>query len=213
MSTADRSTKMRDRDVRTAVLKKVIADHVADPSTRVIEELGLEHGACRVDIAVVNGFLHGYELKSDSDTLSRLPLQIEAYSKVLDRATLIAGEKHINAALDLLPNWWGIKVATRGPRGAVHIETIRPVSNNPSASPVHIAQLLWRDEVAAILEGLGVEKKALRTNRAGLYSLLTTIVSLVELRQMVRERLKLREAWRRPVQRGSHDDLLRHLAM
>lgn len=213
MSTADRSTKMRDRDVRTAVLKKVIADHVADPSTLVVEELGLEHGACRVDIAVVNGFLHGYELKSDADTLSRLPFQIDAYSKVLDRATLIAGERHIDAAIGLLPDWWGIKVATRGSRGAIHIETVRPVSNNPAASPVHIAQLLWRDEVIAILEGLGVEKKALRTNRAGLYSLLAVTVGLVELRQMVREHLKLREVWRRPVQRESHGDLLPHLAM
>ena len=28
--------------------------------TRIIEELGITHGAARVDIAVVNGVIHGY---------------------------------------------------------------------------------------------------------------------------------------------------------
>lgn len=187
---------MKDRDVRNAVLQKVIAEHVNDSKTLVVEELGLEHGACRVDIAVINGALHGYELKSQADTLERLPSQVESYSKVLDRATLVTAEEHLDEAISHIPNWWGIKVATVGVRGAILIDTFRPVSNNPTPSAFHIAQLLWRPEALAILESLDLEKKALRTNRAGLYTLLAQSLGIGDLRKAVREQLKHRRNWR-----------------
>lgn len=204
--------KMRDRDIRAAVLQKVICDHLTDPNTLVVEELGLQHGANRVDIAVVNGALHGYELKSEVDTLDRLPSQAEAYSKVFDRATLVTAENHLAQAISLVPAWWGIKVATRGTRGAVLFDTYRRVECNPSVSTFHVAQLLWRTEAVAILGALGVEEKALRKNRAGLYSLLTDLLSPSQLRSRVREALKARKDWRCPGPRVSCGDSIQHTA-
>lgn len=192
------TNKTRDRDVRAAVLKKVLAEHVADPKVLVVEELGLQHGSCRVDIAVVNGFLHGYELKSDSDTLERLPTQVEAYSKAMDRATLVVGEHHLASAEAVLPAWWGIKVASVGKRGGISIETHRAVGPNPSVSAFHVAHLLWRPEIAKILEERGVEKRKLRGNRRELYEIAAELVPLMELRLLVRESLKNRTTWRRP---------------
>src|SRR5439155_10222560 len=93
---------LRDRDVRQALHRKVLRDHHGDANTLVLDELGLRHGACRVDIAVVNGYLHGYEIKSDSDTLDRLPAQVAVYNLVLDRATLVVGERHLQKAQPLL---------------------------------------------------------------------------------------------------------------
>jgi hypothetical protein len=49
----------------------------------MLDEFGLEHGEVRVDVAVINGELHGYEIKSERDTLERLPRQVKAYSAVL----------------------------------------------------------------------------------------------------------------------------------
>ena len=77
----------------------------------ILNELGLRHGRCRVDVAVVNGSVHGNELKSDRDTLDRLSFQVQTYGKVLDRATLVVGERHAEKAIAMLPDWWGIKVA------------------------------------------------------------------------------------------------------
>lgn len=189
---------MRDRDVRDAVKRKVLADHLHNPEVLVVDELGLDHGSCRVDIAVVNGKLHGYELKSESDTLVRLPNQVLAYSKVLDHATLVVAENHLVAATKMIPAWWGVKVASKGQRVAIKIETVRPAAKNPSPSPFHIAQLLWRTEALCLLEEVGIEKKALRTNRAGLYKLLAEFIPLNELRRLVRQQLKGRESWRCP---------------
>src|SRR3954453_16495336 len=101
---------MRDREVREALHSKVLREHHGQANTLVVDELGLRHGMVRVDIAVVNGFLHGYEIKSDADTLSRLPTQVDVYSKVLDRATLVVGERHVEKAKLCVPEWWGIKV-------------------------------------------------------------------------------------------------------
>lgn len=79
---------MNDHHLRQAVKRKVLARHAKDPDTRIVEELGLRHGLARVDIAVVNGIIYGYELKSDKDNLQRLPHQIEIYNSVLDKVTL-----------------------------------------------------------------------------------------------------------------------------
>ena len=43
------------------------------------------------DIAVINCSIHGYEIKSDLDTLMRLPQQLEFYAMTLQKLTLVVG--------------------------------------------------------------------------------------------------------------------------
>jgi hypothetical protein len=181
-------------------MKKVLSDHISDPRVLVMEELGLEHGTCRVDIAVINGLIHGYELKSDSDTLARLPQQAVVYSRALDKVTLVVGEKHELQARGLIPSWWGIKITYAGQRGAINIDNFRPALINPNVSPYHVSHLLWRNEAIAILESLNVGKKDLRCSRFHLYALLAEMLPLRLLRKHVREALKNRTNWRRLVQ-------------
>jgi hypothetical protein len=187
---------MRDRDVRLALHRTVLREHHGDPDTLVVDELGLRHGLCRIDIAVVNGYLHGFEIKSDSDTLERLPDQIRTYSAVLDRATLVVGERHLQKAKGLLPAWWGIKLVTVGPRGGIEFKQHRMFQTNPSINRTALAELLWRPEVIEILRERGVAPAMLRHPRAALYQSLIESTTLPELRVLVRERLKSRVGWR-----------------
>ena len=76
---------MNDKQIRVAVHQKLFRHYSATPNTLVLEEVGLRHGAARVDFLVVNGMLHGFELKSDRDNLIRLENQIPIYCSVLDR--------------------------------------------------------------------------------------------------------------------------------
>lgn len=194
---ADRGS-MRDIDVRQALWRKVLADHIKDPRTRVVPELGVAYGEARVDIAVVNGRLHGFEIKSDSDTLARLPAQVEAYSRVFDRVTLVAGSKHITALMALIPDWWGIKIATSGVRNAIHFTDLRATSHNPGVDGASLAALLWRDEAVAALTAQGI--KGIKSKpRAQLATLLAETLSLKELSHVVREAIKSREDWRSDV--------------
>jgi hypothetical protein len=68
--------------------------------------MGIWSGSVRIDVAVINGELTGYELKSDRDTLERLPLQAELYSRVFDRLILVVGKRHAKKAIEHIPEWW-----------------------------------------------------------------------------------------------------------
>jgi len=184
-----------DKEVREALHRSVLIEHRRDGNTLVLNELGLRHGTCRADIVVVNGFLHGFEIKSDVDTLDRLPQQIMVYNEVFDRVTLVVGEKHHGRALDMIPHWWGVKIASKHDLKVDFLHHRRPTLNT-DLNPVAVAELLWRPEAVGILRGLGIEEKRLRFPRSHLYSLLTELVDLPELRRLVRETLKGRPGWR-----------------
>jgi hypothetical protein len=191
-----RVTLVDDPQLRKALKKKVLAAYTADPEARIIDELGLHHGASRVDVAVVNGQLHGYEIKSDQDRLVRLRTQIPVYNSVLDRVTLIVGQRHAAKAPRLVPPWWGVKAAEYGPRGGVRFTTIRASKPNPHVNPLSIARLLWRDEALILLEQLGQARGSSGKARLDLYLHLSEVAPLHRLRAHVRESLKKRTTWR-----------------
>lgn len=85
---------MYDADIRRSLRSKVEAIHKDDPTTTIVDELGLRQGEVRVDLAVVNGVLKGYEIKSLADTLRRLPTQVSIYSQILDYASIVLAEEH-----------------------------------------------------------------------------------------------------------------------
>jgi len=189
---------MNDRQIREFFHRKRLRRHHADGDTVVVDELGLKHGRRRADIAVVNGHLIGYEIKSDEDSLCRLDEQIKAYGDVFDRATVIVGTKHADAVFSLVPEWWGIIISRPGARGGISFETARPPGLNRAVDPFSVAQLLWSNEATNILAELGVPQKTLRQRRAVLYQLLVEMLRPDELRRRVRECLKNRRNWRCP---------------
>lgn len=191
--------QLRDGDVRQAVHQKVLRAHLGCPNTLVLDELGLSHGSARVDIAVINGQIHGYEIKSDKDTLVRLPNQIEVYSAVLDRVTLVVGKAHIDEAMTKIPSWWGVVLATKGSRNAVNLQTQRSAQKNPNINLYEVASLLWRDEALELLEEHGISKGLRSKPRHVLYQCLVERLGERDLRQAIRQRLRDRHAggdWR-----------------
>lgn len=135
--------------IRSA-LKKKLGAH--DKKVRIIEELGIRHGIARIDIAVVNEIMHGYEIKSDRDTLRRLPDQMNEYNDVFDKLTLVTGRHHLYDAINIIPDWWGIMVAKIDVNNKVIFYTIREAEDNQKQIGVSIARLLWREEALQILE-------------------------------------------------------------
>ncbi|WP_231729630.1 sce7726 family protein [Sphingomonas sp. CCH18-H6] len=168
----------------------------ACPNTLVIDELGLDHGSCRIDIAVINGHIRGVEIKAGADTLERLPRQVAAYGEVVDKALLIVDPKHLAPALTMVPDWWGIMVAERGTTQGVRFRRVRPERSNKGVDPLVLARLLWRPEAQAILKSLGVSEQELRAPRATLYKMLVDRLPLRRLSQTIRETLKARTSWR-----------------
>ena len=190
---------MNDVEIRNSFHRKRLRRQHAHEGTLVVNELGLNHGRCRADIAVANGCLIGYEIKSDRDSLGRLTEQVKSYNAVFDRAFVIVGERHAVSIRKHLPEWWGLILSSRGARGAVHFKTLRPAAKNEGIDPISVAQLLWRTEAAEILRHKGLSPKILRQPRAILYEYLVDALNGRELQRTVTDCLKLRRNWRCPV--------------
>ena len=188
--------RLRDSDLRAATVHRLLAHACQSADTLVLHELGLSHGTSRVDIAVINGHIRGVEIKAEADTLERLPRQVEAYGRVVDRATLIASERHLPRALDLLPDWWGVVSARRAMNGAVVFRRLREERANRQTDAVSLARLMWRDEVHAVLWAMGCEAKLLRAPRIELYAELAERLPKARLAALVRATLKARTSWR-----------------
>lgn len=184
-----------DALIRVA-LKQKLEKHYIKDNVRIIEEMGIGHGVARIDIAVVNGIMHGYEIKSDRDTLQRLSEQMGAYDSVFDQVTLVVGKKHLYDSINIVPDWWGIMTARVGDNKSIAFNNIRGAENNPKQNSASIAKLLWREEALMMLEEVG-EADGLRSKpRISIYEKLSTTFDQDTLGKKVRDVLFFRKGWR-----------------
>jgi hypothetical protein len=186
--------------IRSALKKTLEKYHAKDEKVRIIEELGIQHGIARVDIAVLNGLLHGYEIKSDQDTLQRLPEQMDAFNSVFDKMTLVVGKTHLYEATNIVPDWWGITVAKIDPNSLVRFSMIREGELNKQQDSISVARLLWREEAVGILEEKGEAK--------GFYSKTRDVI--YEKLSLVFDQETLREKYEKQYLSGKVGDLTRH---
>jgi hypothetical protein len=181
-------TPSRDGDVRALLKQHLAAFHSSTP-TLILDELGLCEGDVRVDVAAVNGELSGFEIKSPADSLARWPKQRRVYSKVLDRAWLVATGKSLDAAK--APAWWGLIriVETANQLG---IRVLRDAVRNPSPDALAIAQLLWHAEALEVLERRGLARGVRSKRRAFAWQRIVEELTLDEIRSEVRLALQAR---------------------
>ena len=140
-----------DSAIRSALKPRLIEEQGQNSETVLIEELGLCRGQVRLDIAVVNGLLHGYEIKSDRDNLRRLRKQVSVYGQVLDQSTLVVGDRFLTTAANVVPSWWGV-LHVHADHQALRFNTLRRPRANPGRDPRVLVQLLWADHAMKLLE-------------------------------------------------------------
>lgn len=186
---------MRDRDIRDILVKSLKTKCKKNGKTILIEELGLCQGISRVDVAVINGALHGYEIKSERDSLKRLPVQQEFYNRIFDYVTIVASTRHIQKIKKNIPLWWGLLEA-KYRNDELVLKKIRPVKRNTSVDPKFLVQLLWKDEALNILKARNVHKGVLSKTREDIWNRLVEKLSINELRFEVRKTIKERKFWR-----------------
>lgn len=191
------AVKMRDADVRQATWAMINRRKSNNgPDVLKLNELNL-CSEVRVDITVINGHMTGYELKSASDNLKRLPKQILYYSKVLDYCNLVVAENHLDNALQLLPPSWGVYVVETLKTGSLHICNYRPARIDRSLFSARSAvELLWRDEALSILAQYGYDKGVRSLTRPFIWDRMVERFTASQIRKIVRYQLKSRKNWR-----------------
>jgi hypothetical protein len=184
-----------DFAIRSVLQNQLLEKYRHNADAMVLSELGICQGLARIDMAVVNGSLNGYEIKSDLDTLDRLPMQSMYYCKVFDCMEIIIGERHLQEVLEVTPSWWGITIATKNDIG-VQLEVYRKGLRNEEPDAYAIAQLLWKSEALNLLCEYDLEKGCKSKNKEILWRRLADNLPLNDLKRFVRQCLKARTNWR-----------------
>jgi hypothetical protein len=148
--------------------------------------------------------MHGYELKSDRDNLQRLPEQVSSYAAVFDLVTLVVSERHLRNAIDVIPDWWGIKVARVDSTRPFLWDLKLPILN-PSLDPMSLLSLLWRNEALALAQELCNNATRSGNSRESICAELLRHSSLDYLSARVRHCLRTRPNWRAGGTRESCD--------
>lgn len=186
----------RDEDIRQALHQKRLAHLRHHPNTIVVDELGLAHAKSRIDVAVINGCIHGYEIKSGLDTLDRFEGQFEIYRQTLQKLTFVLSPRHVENVQQKAPEWCGLIEASLGSRKSVHFRVLRRPSKNPDVDPVMMAHLLWRPEAVRLLLELGHVEKELRGPRIELYRMISAKLKAADIIVKIREAMIKRQVWR-----------------
>lgn len=182
-----------DTTIRTALKKELAELYDGAPETAILEEMCVRRGGARIDVALVNGVLHGFELKSDRDSLDRLASQATAYSSVFDRVTLVVGERHLQLGAELVPDWWGIRVA-RPLHNSIIFRDLKLPLLNPHIDPVAVAELLWREDALSFLRKLGADRGVRASSKRDVCTKLAQCADTVELRSYVRQSIRARRS-------------------
>ena len=146
---------MLDKDIREPLF-----DYLDERygKVRTIEEKII--GKSRADVlAIVEGEIIGFEIKSDSDTYSRLKRQIKDYEHFCNRCYVVVGESHIHVS-EHIPDYWGIIVVNNE-----NVIVDRDAAQCPKVKIFDQLDLLWRNELSNIQEKEGLPKLANKRRR------------------------------------------------
>jgi len=186
---------LSEQEIRSLILESIGMSSKSTTPHRVVEEFGMCLGESRIDIAVINGSLIGYEIKSDFDNLKRLPSQFHNYSLIMDKLIVVTTHKHLEKVKSLVPVWCGLDVVVKKDN-TVQLLTIRKPRKNLMTDPLSLVQLLWRDELIEALEKSGRATNFKNQNKHGLYKTMLETFTSKSLKKIVRDFLFSRSTWR-----------------
>lgn len=184
---------LKDADMRVKLLdelRRMNAQH----DYRIIEEMAVCDGDARVDVAVANGKLCGYEIKSNADTLDRLPLQQKCYDRTFDNVSIVVGEKFVDSIHLYVPEYWGIFVIKEA-QNECRIKKVRAAKVNRNVEINALLELLWKEEIFALLKQHNIRGISGK-NRRILRQIAIDNIKSKTIKDYVRETLKHRENWR-----------------
>lgn len=185
---------MKDPCIRQLLKDTELQHFFIDDNSKVVDELSLPVAKARIDLAVINGSLHGYEIKSACDTLQRLPSQIEAYTKVFDYLSIVTENKYHERILDFVPPWVGIIICNEK-KGVKIIQQLRKPKLNKGKQSFFIAKLLWREELIDSLIEYKIPFKKKDRNWL-LCEALSLNLDINAISFIVRDKLKKRTDWK-----------------
>ena len=142
----------------------------------------------KADLVVLDKTATAWEIKSDRDSLARLPGQVADYRRVFGQVAVLVGESRVEAALARVPDGVGVSCLTDGGR----IDTARAAADRADLTdPVAVFEALRLPEAIAILKSLDIPApKVPNTQRHAALAALFAGVDPVDLQARMARTLK-----------------------
>lgn len=136
-----------DKDIREPLFEYL--EQIYGKS-RIFEEKNM--GYSRADVVmVVSDAIYGIEIKSDSDTYTRLATQVPDYDKYFDFNIIVVGSTHALHVGEHVPDYWGI-ISVEETESGCDFYYFREPKPNPKRLMKHKLEILWRYELALLQE-------------------------------------------------------------
>lgn len=185
-----------DIDIRKTLCEELYKKLPMNLKSMIINELMV--GESIADVSVITEKkVSLFEIKSDMDSLVRLPKQVMDYDSVGDYCSLVTTDTFLQKiqGQSLVPDNWGI-IKASSINGKVILESIRQPVYSPEVNPDYLAHSLWSNELIEHLEDInnlhGVKSK----NNCHKRQRLIENTTINELKRMYRNSHLKRGNWR-----------------
>ena len=166
---------MLDRDMREPLFD-FLDEHFG--KIRTIEEKVIEGSRADV-LGVLDGYIVGFEIKSDGDTYTRLKTQVRDYDRFCDFCYIVVGQSHRKHVAEHVPEHWGIIAVTDE---GTFLD--RGADDNPGALLSEQILLMWKRELFLLLDMNGKPKYRQKSRKFLREYLLTHIPPDILKKQM-----------------------------
>ena len=148
-----RLSDLRDDYVfRSALVQRILLGRHSLNTASLLNEFRVARS--KADIVILNGTSTAYEIKSDRDSLARLPHQLEDFRRHFAKVAVVASENHIKQLERVAPPDVGILMLTR----SFSIRTIREPEPRPELiDAVSLIDSLRVGEAKRVIQRLGDE--------------------------------------------------------
>jgi hypothetical protein len=180
-----------DKTIRKFLIARLAS--LSNKPKAIIEELRVHNGNAIADVVAVHKYAHCYEIKGDTDAVSRILVQRQFYDLAFRRITLVTTDRHLDNALRLAPAHWGIMVASQS-RGSVAIRYSRNASRNPLYDTRVALLTLWKSELLEVALPIS-PKKLDKLSRAQLTDFIALNVGQGMLCEKIGDRLVDRSSY------------------
>jgi hypothetical protein len=153
-----------ESEIKAAVIDYLFAKGMLKDAV-LINEMVIANWSRRADLAVANGRLYGFEIKSDLDSLKRLDGQLATYISRFDKVIVVASTRWIPSVLERVPRQvevWEVKETVLG----AEIKVARRGHIQEVISPQLLCGYLHKTEIASFLrkEGFNANTDMPRTH-------------------------------------------------
>jgi hypothetical protein len=132
---------------KNAIAAKILLGRHSLQTSGLLTEIQVD--ASKADLVLINGETIAYEIKTELDSLDRLPSQLASYQAAFDRVYVVSHEKHLERIAERLPSEVGLLCLTP----QYTISTAREAVAARSRIDAGVMfDILRRDEYTAIIK-------------------------------------------------------------